>query len=132
MNHVTRLETFASCAYAHFLAYGLNLEPRVQYQLAAVDYGNIFHRSIEYFFGKVKEKQLDWTKLSVSQRIQTVNECVQEVAKDYGNTILQSSARNQYLVQRLQRMTDRTVWALAEQWRDGNFEQSLSEALCLK
>lgn len=128
MNHVTRLETFASCAYAHFLAYGLNLEPRVQYQLAAVDYGNIFHRSIEYFFGKVKEKQLDWTKLSVSQRIQTVNECVQEVAKDYGNTILQSSARNQYLVQRLQRMTDRTVWALAEQWKDGNFEQSLSEA----
>ncbi len=128
MNHVTRLETFASCAYAHFLAYGLNLEPRVQYQLAAVDYGNIFHRSIEYFFGKVKEKQLDWTQLNVSQRIQTVNECVQEVAKDYGNTILQSSARNQYLVQRLQRMTDRTVWALAEQWKDGNFEQSLSEA----
>lgn len=128
VNHVTRLETFASCAYAHFLAYGLNLEPRVQYQLAAVDYGNIFHRSIEYFFGKVKEKQLDWTELSVSERMQTVNECVQEVAKDYGNTILQSSAKNQYLVQRLQRMTDRTVWALAQQWKDGSFEQSFSEA----
>ena len=127
MNSVTRLEKFASCAYAHFLSYGLNLEPRVRYQLAAVDYGNIFHKSIEAFFGKVKQKQMDWTNLSVTERVKTVNECVQEVAKDYGNTILQSSARNQYMVQRMERMTDRTVWALAEQWKEGSFEQSLSE-----
>lgn len=128
MNSVTRLEKFASCAYAHFLAYGLDLEPRVLYQLAAVDYGNIFHKSIEAFFGKVKEKKLDWTNLTVTQRMQNVNESVQEVANDYGNTILQSSARNQYMVQRMERMTDRTIWALAEQWKEGSFEQSLSEA----
>ena len=128
VNNVTRLEKFASCAYAHFLAYGLNLEPRVQYQLAAVDYGNIFHKSIEKFFGKIKEKNMDWTKLTVSERMQAVNESVQEVANDYGNTILQSSARNQYMIQRMERVTDRTVWALAEQWKEGSFEQSLSEA----
>ncbi len=59
LNSVTRLERFASCAYAHFLTYGLCLVPRVQYHLEAVDYGNIFHRSIEIFFRTMEEEGED-------------------------------------------------------------------------
>lgn len=128
MNSVTRLERFASCAYAHFLAYGLGLTPRVEYQISAVDYGNIFHKSIEAFFARVKEENLDWTQLTVDQRMEMVSKSVESVAEEYGNTIFQSSARNQYLVQRMQRITDRTIWALSEQWRQGEFEQSQMEA----
>ena len=42
---VTRLEQFAACAYAHFLKYGLELMERQEYQLEAVDMGNLFHQS---------------------------------------------------------------------------------------
>lgn len=38
---VTRLEQFAACAYAHFLKYGLELMERQEYQLEAVDMGNL-------------------------------------------------------------------------------------------
>ena len=45
---VTRLEQYASCAYAHFLRYGLELMERREYELEAVDMGNLFHQSDVY------------------------------------------------------------------------------------
>ena len=47
---VTRLEQFAACAYAHFLKYGLELMERQEYQLEAVDMGNLFHQSLDQCF----------------------------------------------------------------------------------
>lgn len=127
LNSVTRLERFASCAYAHFLAYGLRLTPRAEYRLEAVDYGNIFHKSIEMFFRTMEEEKRVWTDLTVEERVRYVEKSVQRVTEDYGNTIFESSARNQYLVKRLERMTDRTIWALSRQWGMGGFTRSFSE-----
>ena len=47
---------------------------------------------------------------------------VDEVSADYGNTILKSSARNEYMIQRTKRMMRRTVWAVQEQLKSGEFE----------
>ena len=44
------------------------------------------------------------------------------VTEEYGNTIMASSARNAYLAGRVERITDRTIWALAEQVKKGDFE----------
>ena len=52
-----------------------------------------------------------------------VKECVTQVTEEYGNTIMSSSARNAYLAGRVERITDRTIWALAEQVKKGTFEQ---------
>ena len=41
---------------------------------------------------------------------------------DYGNTIFQSSSRNQYRIIRVKRILKRTVWALQQQIRQGEFE----------
>ena len=38
---VTRLETFAACAYAQFLTYGLKLVRRKEFEFAALDMGNV-------------------------------------------------------------------------------------------
>ena len=40
---------------------------------------------------------------------------------DYGNSILYSSARNEYIITRLTRMLRRTVWALSKQLGRGEF-----------
>ena len=119
---VTRLEQFASCAYAHFLKYGLELMERQEYELAAVDMGNLFHQSIDRCFAVMKERKQDWRGLTEEGRKQMVKECVAQVTKEYGNTIMASSARNAYLAGRVERITDRTIWALAEQVKKGDFE----------
>lgn len=118
---VTRLEQYASCAYAHFLSYGLELMERQEYQIGAADMGNLFHSSLDLCFQELRNRQEDLRKLSEADRKSLVEECVAKVTEEYGSTILKSSARNQYLAGRIQRMTDRTMWALAEQLKKGDF-----------
>ena len=47
---VTRMELYASCAYAHFLSYGLELSERQMYEIAPSDIGNLFHAAIDMYF----------------------------------------------------------------------------------
>lgn len=119
---VTRLEQYAACAYGHFLRYGLELMERQHFELAAVDLGNLFHDSIDLCFQIVKEEGLDWHTITDEERTELVHRCVQQVTGDYGNTILNSTARNAYLARRVEKITQRTVWALQYQIKKGDFE----------
>lgn len=121
---VTRLEQFAACAYAHFLKYGLELMERQEYQLEAVDMGNLFHQSLDQCFEVIHENGLDWSNITEEERKKLVKKCVDQVTAQYGNTIMSSSARNTYLAKRVERITDRTIWALAEQVKKGDFVPS--------
>lgn len=121
---VTRLEKYAACAYAHFLNYGLELMERQEYQIAAVDMGNMFHSSIDLCFKELEKQGKQVVDLTETERTSLVKACVSQVTAEYGNTILQSTARNQYLAGRIERMTERTMWALAQQLRQGDFVPS--------
>ena len=118
---VTRMEQYATCAYAHFLNYGLELMERQQYELAAMDIGNLFHDSIDLWFARMKEEGRDFKTLTEEERKSLVHECVTLVTEEYGNTVLKSSARNAYLASKVERITDKTVWALSEQLKKGDF-----------
>lgn len=118
---VTRLEQYAACAYGHFLKYGLELAERQHYELAAADMGNLFHDSIDLCFQKVKAEGLDWRTITDEQRTELVHRCVQQVTSAYGNTILNSTARNAYLARRVEKITQRTIWALQYQIKKGDF-----------
>lgn len=121
---VTRLEKYAACAYAHFLNYGLELLERQEYELAAVDIGNLFHDSIDLYFERLREQGADPKGLREEEREALVHAVVTEVTERYGNTILQSSARNAYLARKVESITGRTVWALTEQLKKGDFTPS--------
>lgn len=118
---VTRLEQYAACAYGHFLKYGLELMERQRFELAAADLGNLFHDSIDLCFQKVKEEGRDWRTITDEERTELVSRCVNQITSDYGNTILNSSSRNAYLAKRVETITQRTVWALQQQIRRGDF-----------
>lgn len=120
-NSATRLERFAACAFAHFLQYGLEVTERAEYEFRAMDMGNVIHLALEKFASEIRRKGLDWRALVEEERDSIVEECLNQVAADYGNTILKSSARNQYMIQRTARILKRTVWALQEQLRQGEF-----------
>ena len=118
---VTRLEKFSACAYAHFLTYGLRLKEREMYQFQAVDLGNLFHGAIERFSKKLEQSGYTWTDVPEEMRETFVQDSVDECIVDYGNSILYSSARNEYTILRLKRMLRRTVWALTKQLEKGDF-----------
>lgn len=112
---VTRLEKFASCAYAHFLTYGLALMPRREYQIEAAQLGSLYHKSIEKFSEKVKKSGLQWRDITEPIRKKMVREVVEELVHDMGNTAFLDNARNAYLLERVERITNRTIWALCHQ-----------------
>ena len=118
----TRLERFSACAFAHFLQYGLSLTERAEYEFRAMDMGNIMHRALEQFAREIHRLGLKWVSLTEEERNELADKCVEEVTADYGNTILKSSARNEYMIQRTKRMVRRTIWAVQEQLKHGEFE----------
>lgn len=122
INSVTRLERYATCAFAHFLTYGLRLAKRQEFEMAAADMGNLFHNAIERYSNKVKDAGMKWSEVPSEEQRKMVKECVEEVSTDYGNHVLQSTARNAYFIDRLERIVNRTVWALKKQLQKGKFE----------
>ena len=121
---VTRLEQFASCAYAHFLSYGLRLSDREEYGFEALDFGNIAHQSLERFSRKADREKLSWVQMTPEKREELIDESVEESVIDYGNTVLFSTSRNEYMIGRIKRLIGRSVWALTRQLEKGDFVPS--------
>lgn len=127
LGSVTRFEQFAACAFAHYVKYGLNLQERVEYRLAIPDIGNLFHNAIERFSKKVSSSEYNWHTLPEELRDEWATECVREAAEDIHNSIFSSSKRYEYIIERVDRITKRTLWALCDQIRKGDFEPIGSE-----
>ena len=118
---VTRMEKFTSCAYAHFLSYGLRLSDREEYSFEAADLGNIAHQSLERFSRMADREKLRWEEIPDDVRDEMIDACVEESVLDYGNTVLFSTARNEYMIRRIRRLIRRSVWALTKQLEKGDF-----------
>lgn len=112
---VTRLEQFASCEFAHFLKYGLEIAEREEYKIQASDTGSILHRSMERISCEMVKSGEDFVKMSDEQRKELVGRIVTEVAAEYGNSIFNNSSRNEYMIEKVRALADRTVWAAGKQ-----------------
>lgn len=123
-NSVTRLEQFASCAFAHFAAYGLDLKERETYTVRPVDLGNIFHRALELFSRKLERSEYDWFTVPDPVRDGLMEDAVREAVDQYGSGVFFDSARNRYSIERMRRILLRSVWALHEQVKAGRFVPS--------
>lgn len=121
LGSVSRLEQYASCAYAHFLQYGLYLKEREDYSFEAVDMGNLFHGVLEIFGDRLKEKGYTWFDFPKEVGEMLVEEAVEAFAASYGSAVLFDSARNRYLITRMKRILKRTVSTLQYQLKKGAF-----------
>ncbi|MCM1101936.1 MAG: exodeoxyribonuclease V subunit gamma [Clostridium sp.] len=123
-NSVSRLETFAACAYRHFLQYGLSLREREEFGFEKVDMGNVYHAVLESFGGKLAESGYTWFDFPREFGERAVREALEAYAAVYGDTVLYSSARNEYAITRMGRILTRTVLTLQHQLKKGSFEPS--------
>ena len=120
-NSVSRLETFAACAYRHFLQYGLSLQEREEFGFEAVDMGNVYHAVLQSFGSSLKEKGYTWFDFPKEFAGEAVQEALEAFAAQYGDTVLYSSARNAYAITRMGRVLTRTVLTLQKQLQKGKF-----------
>lgn len=120
-NSVSRLETYAACAYQHFLRYGLSLKEREEFGFERVDMGNVFHTVLEQFARRLSVSPYTWFDFPREFGESQVMEALRLCAAEYGETILYSSARNEYAITRMGRVLTRTVLTLQEQLRRGEF-----------
>lgn len=119
----TRLERYAACAYAHFLIYGLRLRERSEYEFSRADFGTIIHNSLEDFAKELKARHIDWKDVTEKDQEEIGQLCLmrQIPSANNGSGILEDSARNAYMVNRMRRYLRRTIWALTDQVRRGSF-----------
>ncbi len=118
---ITRMEQYASCAFAHFLQYGLGLKEREEYTFEPVDMGNVCHRALERYSVILQERKLSWTDISSEKQQELIAECVEEAIADYDHSVLYSSARNEQMIERMKRLLNVSVWALTRQLKGGDF-----------
>ena len=121
-NSVSRLETYAACAYRHFLQYGLTLREREEFSFENVDMGNVYHAVLEQFAGKLADKGYTWFDFPAVFAESTVKDTLEAYAATYGDTVLYSSARNEYAITRMSRILTRTVLTIQTQLKKGSFK----------
>ncbi len=119
---ISRLEQYVRCPFAYFVQYDLKAAPRKLYEAGAVDYGNFFHLLLEAVALKLAQEGKSFRSLAEADIEPLVEGCVADIAPMVAGQVLLSTARFQYMLRRLSRMSKRSVWALSKHVRQGDFE----------
>lgn len=120
-NSVSRLETFAACAYKHFIMYGLNLVKRKTYEIESTDIGTLYHSALEKFTKQLIKEKISWSDITEELSDKIVSQCISEIVNDNKYNVIKDNARNEYLLERIEKITKKTVWALSKQQKLGKF-----------
>lgn len=117
----SRLEKYATCAYAHFLRYGLGLIKRDEYEISVPDMGIIFHSVMEGYSRQLYERKIAWGDVEEELSKKIIDDCISDCVNDFGNGILFSSSRNIFKVGQIRRMAKRACEVLTKHVKEGEF-----------
>ena len=123
----SQFERYSSCPFAYFMQYGLHLEERQEHQVELFDVGNIVHEALEQYTKELLKRNLDWQDLPEEERHILANQCLNMVVEEYKNGLLYDTERDTYMIVRLRRILQRTIWAITEQMKLGDFHTVESE-----
>lgn len=123
----SQFERFSSCPFAYFMQYGLHLEERQEHQVELFDVGNIVHEALEQYTKELLKRNLDWQDLPEDEWHILANQCLNMVVEEYKNGLLYDTERDSYMIVRLRRILQRTIWAITEQMKLGDFHTVESE-----
>ena len=131
---ISRIETYAKCAFSHFLQYGMELRERECYELSDLDLGNIFHNSIEMISRKLKAEGKDFSSVTGEERLKLVEACVMDASIDYNASFFIEKKSNHYIKQRIVSILDGMVDILGKQLaksklKPTHFEKTFSKTI---
>lgn len=119
---VTSLESYTKCPFAFFIKYGLKARERKKFSISSPDTGNLFHYVLENFSKNLKDNNLDWRSLTREQIDKYVDIYINSITENMAGSAFTSSARFRRLAGRVKKMTAKSIWAMSEHIKAGNFE----------
>lgn len=127
VHSVSRLETYAGCAYQFFLQFGLGLQKREEYRVQTNNIGTILHAVMEKFFKWIKDEKKDLSVLSEQERNEQVVALTIAAAHEENETIFESSFRQQHQLDVLVRIAKRSVENLCRHLQMGSLKPAYFE-----
>ena len=118
---ITRLETYAKCAYRYFLQYGLKINEREVFSFEAKDIGNIFHDSMKEYSKLMALEGRNWNEISEEDRNLLMDEAVTKVMEQYRREVLSSSARYSHMEERIRSIMKKSAGIISAQLKKGKF-----------
>lgn len=122
----TELERFASCPYGHFLDYGLRLRERRGFEFEMRDIGTLLHKVLELFSRRLAEERLSFRSVTDDKAKILLESAIRDAASDATSgriaSLVTSSARYAYSLERLRSYAYRSIDTLRYQSRQGSFD----------
>lgn len=110
---VTRLESFNSCPFRHFMEYGMRLSERREHSFAAPDLGLLLHHVMRRFGERMKADERRWKDVSADECSAIAREILDEEIPKLNNAILMSTEQFKNLRKRIGRTTEAALLRLA-------------------
>lgn len=127
VHSVSRLETYAGCAYQFFLKFGLKLAKREEYTVETSNIGTILHAVMEEFFKQVRDGVIDPVHMTKEQINKKVEAFTREAAKNENETIFESSYRKRHQLEVLVRIAKRSIENLCRHLEQGEMQPAYFE-----
>ena len=118
---VSKVEQYAKCPFSFFAEYGLGLEERKIYEIGAADMGSIFHGALEIYSTELSKQNYDFGSVPEETREVLVKEAVDKAMCDIHESVFSDTKRNEYMRERIEKMMQKTAWALGKQYKAGSF-----------
>ena len=122
----TSIESFNHCPFKHFVSYGLRPREDREFRGASREIGDIYHECIMKVSKKLENEGL-WGNISDEEIDSLVRSTLTEIAGDYRDGLFSSDGREQYRLERVERVCSRVAGNLAEQMRLGKVKKSYFE-----
>jgi ATP-dependent helicase/nuclease subunit B len=121
-----QLETFAACPFRHFLRYGLGLTEREAAGVTALDLSRVYHHVLERLVGDAVRDGVDLADPAAPVNEEVIHEYAQQIGRALRGELMLSSARNAYLLARVEKTLREVVAAHREMLRHGQFRPAQS------
>lgn len=121
-----RLETFAACPFRHFLRYGLGLSEREAAGVTAMDLSRVYHHVLERLIGAAVRDGVDLSDPSAAVTDEAISAYARQIGQALRGELMLSSARNAFLLARIERTLKEVVAAHREMMRRGLFRPTKS------
>lgn len=107
----SRLETFASCPFMHFVDYGLRPARREEWAVESVDTGSFYHRAMDGFT-RLAKADPSWPRVDRERAEALMDEALAPLVADWGEKPFYDTARLRKKSEGYLRVARRMAWMM--------------------